>query len=91
MVLNGTLRMKERNEKRIAGWPKYIRWPLQGAELLFPYYSMNGFKFYQDDFYTQFGNYAIINAISVHGTFTVANRSGRLKAIIKTLRYTKQG
>ena len=38
------LRMKERNEKRIAGWPKYIRWPLQGA-IIAPYYSMNGFKF----------------------------------------------
>ena len=24
------LRMKERNEKRIAGWPKYIRWPYKG-------------------------------------------------------------
>ena len=39
-----------------------------------------------------FGNYLHFkNAISVHGTFTVAPRPGRLKAIIKTLRYTKQG
>ena len=46
----------------------------------------------QDDFYTQLGNYPHYkNAISVHGTFTVAPRPGRLKAIIKTLRYTKQG
>ena len=40
------LRMKDRNEKRIAGWPKYIRWPLQGAVILLLYYSMNGFKFW---------------------------------------------
>ena len=39
-----------------------------------------------------FGNYLHFkNAISVHGTFTVVPRPGRLKAIIKTLRYTKQG
>jgi len=39
-----------------------------------------------------FGNYLHFkNAISVHGTFTVAPRPGRLKAIVKTLRYTKQG
>ena len=39
-----------------------------------------------------FGNY--INrkdTVSVTGTFTVEPRPGRLKAIIKTLRYTKQG
>ena len=29
--------------------------------------------------------------LPAHGTFTVAPNSSRLKAIIKTLRYTKQG
>ena len=39
-----------------------------------------------------FGNYLHYkNTLSVHGTFTVSPRPGRLKAIIKTLRYTKQG
>ena len=37
-----------------------------------------------------FGNYLHFkNAVSVHGTFTVAPRPGRLKAIIKTLRYVR--
>ena len=39
-----------------------------------------------------FGNYLRRkDTVSVTGTFTVAPRPGRLKAIIKTLRYTKQG
>ena len=39
-----------------------------------------------------FGNYIHRkDTVSVTGTFTVEPRPGRLKAIIKTLRYTKQG
>ena len=39
-----------------------------------------------------FGNYIkTSNTISVTGSWTVENRTGRIKQIAKTLRYTKKG
>ncbi len=40
------INLRERNQNRIAGYPKYIRWPIQGSLLLALFWLMNGFKFW---------------------------------------------